>query len=401
MLLTITILGFIVTFLLLINIRETNKANIYLFALLLINNIYSLAHYATIYSGNKTLIAIMLVHFSPLFMLTGPALFFYIRGIIKDDDTFSVKDLIHFIPALFILINLTGYIFSGWENKLAYASAILSDPIRILNVQTLFIKSEIAFLLRPLFGIGYTIFCIAMLMNHLKLDKAKDPQTLLVVKWMKLLLTVILFIYVSFLLFTIIGFQTRDYETTNTSGYYYLIASSIGLIALNASLLFFPNILYGLPQLDYVVLKSGNKKLETLAPVTEFNVEEDPIKKQSKAFEISDDKLVLLKFKVDSYCEKKPYLNTEFNLTMMSADTDIPVHHLSYFFNEYLKINFNTWKNNLKIDHIIELLHSGSNEMLTLDALAKQAGFGSRTTFFNAFKQKMGVTPSEYLSTLE
>jgi AraC-like DNA-binding protein len=85
----------------------------------------------------------------------------------------------------------------------------------------------------------------------------------------------------------------------------------------------------------------------------------------------------------------------------MSSDINIPVHHLSYYFNEHLNIGFNTWKNNFKIDHVITLINDGSGEILTLDALAKQAGFGSRTSFFNSFKQKMGVTPSEYLNSLD
>jgi AraC-like DNA-binding protein len=81
----------------------------------------------------------------------------------------------------------------------------------------------------------------------------------------------------------------------------------------------------------------------------------------------------------------------------MAAETNIPMHHLSYFFNEHMKINFNSWKNDLKITFVIEKLMEGSAEALTLDALSKQAGFGSRTSFINAFKQKTGVTPSEYL----
>jgi hypothetical protein len=48
----ITILGFIVSLLLLINIKESNRVNLFLFAFFFINNLYSLAHYATIYSGN-------------------------------------------------------------------------------------------------------------------------------------------------------------------------------------------------------------------------------------------------------------------------------------------------------------------------------------------------------------
>jgi AraC-like DNA-binding protein len=105
--------------------------------------------------------------------------------------------------------------------------------------------------------------------------------------------------------------------------------------------------------------------------------------------------------KIEKYIENKPYLNPEFNLTVMSTDTDIPVHHLSYFFNEYLNVNFNTWKNDLKIAYVIDLINNGSGEILTLDALAKQAGFGSRTSFFNSFKQKIGVTPSEYLNSID
>jgi AraC-like DNA-binding protein len=101
------------------------------------------------------------------------------------------------------------------------------------------------------------------------------------------------------------------------------------------------------------------------------------------------------------YFQGEPYLNPDFNLTMMSSDINIPVHHLSYYFNEYLNISFNTWKNNFKIDHVITLINNGTGEILTLDALAKQAGFGSRTSFFNSFKQKIGVTPSEYLNSLD
>jgi AraC-like DNA-binding protein len=192
----------------------------------------------------------------------------------------------------------------------------------------------------------------------------------------------------------LIGFETLDYGLSLSAGSFYLYITILALLTLNASLLFFPNILYGLPQFDYVISQIAKQRLD-VDPV------EDAAKKQSKAFEISNEKLDLLKFKVDKYCQDKPFLLPDFNLTMMSADTDIPVHHLSYFFNEYLKVNFNTWKNDHKIDYIIELIQGGSNEMLTLDALAKQAGFGSRTTFFNAFKQKMGVTPSEYLSNME
>ena len=179
-------------------------------------------------------------------------------------------------------------------------------------------------------------------------------------------------------------------QETEVRSEYILYATALGLILLNFSLLFFPNILYGLPQLDYAINKQKLAPLEL----------EDPIKKESKSFEISEDKLNLLKSKIDTYLLGLPYINTNFTLSIMSADTDIPAHHLSYYLNEHLKINFNTWKNDLRINHVISLIESGSYETLTLDALSKQSGFGSRSSFINAFKLKTGLTPSEYLQNL-
>ena len=167
------------------------------------------------------------------------------------------------------------------------------------------------------------------------------------------------------------------------------------MLLLNLSLLFFPNILYGLPQFDYAIITKKNREGQQRLGIVE------DLKKQPKSFEISSEKLNLLELKIERYIESKPYLNPDFNLTMMSSDINIPVHHLSYYFNEHLNISFNTWKNNFKIDHVITLINNGTGEILTLDALAKQAGFGSRTSFFNSFKQKIGVTPSEYLNSLD
>jgi AraC-like DNA-binding protein len=126
----------------------------------------------------------------------------------------------------------------------------------------------------------------------------------------------------------------------------------------------------------------------------------EAVKKEAKSFEISEDKLNLLKSKIDAYLLTLPYINLNFTLSVMSADTDIPAHHLSYYLNEHLQINFNTWKNELRINHVINLIESGSYESLTLDALSKQSGFGSRSSFINAFKIKTGQTPSEYLQNL-
>ena len=387
MLLYITILGFIVSFLLLINIKESNRVNLFLFIFFFINNLYSLAHYATIYSGSKTMIAILLVNFTPMFLLVGPILYFYVRGVLRDDYRLSKTDWLHFVPALILCINILPHLFSSYEDKLEYATRVLQNPAEILKNKNLFVPSVVNFIFRPLIGLIYVLICIRLMFLKFKYERPENKQAKLIYTWLVFLIFNTLLVYTSFLIFTIFSFQTLDYKIAEVKGYYFLNLTLIGLVLFNVSLLFFPNILYGLPQLDFVL---PNKIKEPAA--------EQLHKKVVRSFEISDEKLQLLHDKIEQYCQTKPYLNPEFSLSTMSADTDIPVHHLSYYFNEHLNINFNAWKNDHKINYVIELIDNGSNELLTLDALAKQAGFGSRTTFFNAFKQKMGLTPSEFLN---
>jgi len=390
LLLYITILGFIVSFLLLINIKESNRVNLFLFAFFLINNLYSLAHYATIYSGNKTMVAILLVNFTPLFLLAGPMLYFYVRGVLRDDFRFSKFDGLHFIPAFILLINILPHLFSSFEYKLSFAERVLMNPFEILNNNNLFVPSVVNFILRPFIGLIYVVICIRIMFLKFKFEKAEDKQALLIFRWLSLLIFNTLLVYISFLVFTIFSFQTLDYRLAEVRGYYFLNITLVGLVLFNVTILFFPNILYGLPQLDFLLpnkMKSASFDLEP--------------KKLVKSFEISEEKLQLLHDKIETFSLTKPYLNPEFSLSVMSASTDIPVHHLSYYFNEHMNVNFNTWKNDLKINFVIEQIEKGSNELLTLDALAKQAGFVSRTTFLNAFKQKIGLTPTEFLNTLQ
>ena len=392
MLLYLTLAGFLVTILIGVNLKNSNKSNIYLLFFLLINNIYALSHYATIESKNRYLIATMLVHFVPFYLMAGPFLYFYVRGLLKDDHRLSRQDIIHFVPSVLMLLNVIPYIFKGVDYKLAYAEQVVINPTNFINFDYLFINPSANLFIRPLFALIYVIACIVLMIKNRINSINNNIQFNLISKWLTLLISFASLLYLSFLIFIFISISTLDYDIAYNQGAILLYATCTSLIILNFSLLFFPNILYGLPQLDYQLSK---------LPITQKVEEEEDDKKIVKSFEISEDKLQLLHSKIDKYLLENPYLRTNFNLSIMSAETDIPVHHLSYYFNEYMSLNFNTWKNNLKIDYVIKLMKNGTYENLTLDALSKQAGFGSRSSFINSFKTKTGLTPSEFLQNID
>jgi AraC-like DNA-binding protein len=94
----------------------------------------------------------------------------------------------------------------------------------------------------------------------------------------------------------------------------------------------------------------------------------------------------------------KPYLEMGFSLNSISDGTKLPVHQISYFIKQRYNQNFNDWKNELRINHAVELIESGEAMHLTLESISMQCGYRSRANFVDAFKKMKGMPPSEFLA---
>ena len=66
--------------------------------------------------------------------------------------------------------------------------------------------------------------------------------------------------------------------------------------------------------------------------------------------------------------------------------------------NNSLKINFNTWINNLRIDEVKRLL---TTEESTLEKIALQCGFTDRSQLIRIFKRVEGCTPKVYKTKMK
>jgi AraC-like DNA-binding protein len=329
----------------------------------------------------------------PVVVLTGPSLYLYVRSLLTDDASLQKKDWFHLLPSLLIFINNIRYYFTvPFIQKLQLAEQIiLHDRSLMLQFNPTLFSGEVSYMIRSGAAITYMIVCSILIYRHFKEDFRSKFQNILIFRWLVLLMTFNYVMNISILYYV----SKLLYYWRHTPGVTVIPPSAlifgVGSVTLiNLTLFFFPSILYGLPRLDYYIL---NNKSEV-----DSNTFNDAV--PTKEFEISDQKLILIGKKVGEYCVEKPYLQSSFTLAKMSKEVGIPVHHLSYYFNEYLHIDFSTWKNNAKVDFVVELMKNPSNQFLTLDALSKQAGFVSRSTFVNAFKQRMKQTPSEFINSL-
>lgn len=90
------------------------------------------------------------------------------------------------------------------------------------------------------------------------------------------------------------------------------------------------------------------------------------------------------------------FLNPNLSLEMLSRKTGIAQHHLSQVFTVHECKNFYKVVAEYRIAYAQERMRIFGGEELTIESLAYECGFNSKTSFNQYFKSKTGITPSEY-----
>ena len=90
--------------------------------------------------------------------------------------------------------------------------------------------------------------------------------------------------------------------------------------------------------------------------------------------------------------------NPEFSLDRLAALCDEKSRTVSAIINASLDKNFPALLGEYRVRRMCELLsETEAGASLTIEAVAQQVGFKSRTTYTAAFRRQTGLTPSEYL----
>jgi AraC-like DNA-binding protein len=201
-----------------------------------------------------------------------------------------------------------------------------------------------------------------------------------------ILIMSLFFIVVEFLIITFNSIQHKP-SVGLVNSYPLYILSGVAYCIMSFSLLLFPNILYGLPK-RLVLKKESVKKqkptLEIQAEVLE-QIEDDPFLELSESIKV--------------YLEKeKPFLNADFSISDIALAMKVPQNHVAYCINSIMLTKFATLKSDLRIDYAVKLLSGNLNDSFTIEGIAQQSGFKTRASFYSAFKERVGITPSEFIA---
>jgi AraC-like DNA-binding protein len=396
MLLFLSILGFFLSLILLYFNARKNGSTIYLGIFFLLISLYGFYQYVLLYSKSALLVEILLFGFAivfPVLYLMGPMLYWYIRSVLTDNSRLKRKDIWHLLPFIIYFLASLPYTFGPFSDKIEAATEVVKD-VGFMQTYHATILDQIfsvsaVYLSRPILVLGYTLWSMVLLYRYStqrKISKVFSRQYFMT-NWLCLLLAFLFILIISQILLIIKVFA-MDFSELFFTLNVFRILSVAGLIGLLISPFFFPAILYGLPRIPESVstLNSGE--------VDKGHAPSDSVK---KANHLESDYLQSIAQTITfSMKEHQPYLQPDFNLIHLSVHTQIPVHHLSYYFREEKKQHFNDYRNEWRINHAKNLIKKGKANEFTLETIGLLSGFSTRNTFLTTFKKVEGITPSSF-----
>ncbi|MBN2747554.1 MAG: response regulator [Bacteroidales bacterium] len=94
---------------------------------------------------------------------------------------------------------------------------------------------------------------------------------------------------------------------------------------------------------------------------------------------------------------EKPYLLEKITISKLAELAGWPVYVVSQTINRKFNMGFFDLINQYRINLALELLKT-NRKNYTIEGVAFQSGFSSKTAFYNAFKKQTGMSPLEFLN---
>jgi len=395
-LLFLSIIGFILSIILLYFNARKFPTSVYLGAFFFLVSLYGFIQWVFYYSESPALVGIFYSNFAFLAFLIGPLNYWYIRSILKDDYRLKMRDYWHLVPALIAMVTSIPFMFTPWAEKIRVATEIINDLGYLMIIKPTvihhLIPNKFIYVGRDVLIFVYLIFSVLLMVRYFR--QAREQSVIFgqryMIKWMIVFQFFFLLLVLGRVLVMSRAIVYDDPDLVYAASRVQLLAS-IGFVGLMISPLFFPETLYGLPRIPNQYLKKQNEGKNDAHQIPKKHI----VSLESEYFE-------LIGTKVD-HCmmEHKPYLQKEFNLTELSVLIHIPVHHLAIYFREEKEQTFLNYRNRWRVEYAKTLLNDGRGKDLTLEAIGMLSGFTNRNSFIIAFKRYEGLTPHEYLSKAE
>lgn len=357
-------LGLTLGLFLLFNKSAKNKANLYLGILLLTITLFFFPHFFALLGILKTFhFTIAVPRIIPF--LFGPLTYLYVRSCTQKDFEMRPVLWLHFIPAFLMFINC-------WPELTASVAEKLANQLRFMSEGTVKDYTWIWLLkaIHPLIYFGLSVQLILLYRKHVSNAASSIDNTFH--RWL------LAFIFI--LSLPILGLQLFVFTAFSP---WTLVGLAVGLVSFLISIYFAilikPELFHAFPH---------QMPIPSLTQIQKQKYEHSNLQAAEK-----EKYLTILK---DSMSKDKSYQSPELTLAQFAEKVNIPSYYVSQVINEKLNCNFFDFVNGYRVEAAKAMLIDPKLNHYTIVSISYEAGFNSKSTFYNAFKKVTGLTPSQY-----
>ena len=286
--------------------------------------------------------------------IISPLLFLFVHSMLhqlpKEDNLLAKLSIVPLSVMLFISIPLLVYLVDN---------ALLLPHIRFLVAH-----SSIYVFTSAIYNIFYMILSLRII-KYAKTQQSNfyAEDRIQEYKWIKLFLWMVILVF-------LVDLSTEIYELT------------IKELRWDSSYLTIAVLIFFIVYLAYFGTNHSKVLLPELVwtpPPPEVRIDEETQRKL--AYVMANQKL---------------FTNQSLTLSDLAKSIGVTDKKLSSLLNQQMKVSFYEYVNHYRLEHFEQLVRSNMIKTKTIFGLAQESGFKSKATFNRLFKQKHGLTPSDF-----
>ncbi len=291
----------------------------------------------------------------PIGLLRPVLIYLYVHYLLCGIKKINIRHSVHFLPFVILVIYLFPFLIQSTDYKLAVLNGVVVNKLGIIPRWYTY------------FQISYSVFYIIAIFFDVRKyrrkypDPGKSQKTLL--QWINYILWGGSVYLLSAMLLQILGL-------TQNFNYYLYEIFSVLIIILCVKLISLPGLV--------------------TEPVHE---------KYHKSWLSSHEMDTYFKSIHTLMVDRALYIKGDLKLKHLAHELDLPEYLVSQIINYKAGKSFRNFLNAYRVERAKEMLIM-SRKQYSIEGIAREVGFNSRATFYNAFKRETNLTPTEYLNSI-
>ena len=343
---------------------------------------FNAAIYLLIYYGLIVNVPHLYKTAAPINFIIPPLAYLYVRAVLYNEKRIAIIDIWHFLPFLLFFINHLPFYLIPIAEKKVIVQAVTNNLDLTYQYQAGLLPESYTFVIRLIQSFIYLIFQWKLIVKFKKQNEIFEieHQIKMVLKWLKIFTWVTTVYFLAFIFLSL--FVILNISVFNNWGAINFIPGALlssSFFVMSTYLLTHPGILAGLPFVKYRETNSilSNDEVNKIAFIEEDYSKE--IENISNYFNIN-----------------KPYLNSNLTLSQVSVALNIPIRELSYILNNYFNQRFTDFVNAYRLKFITDKFNESYLDNFTIESVALEAGFATKSGFYKSFKKFYKTTPTDY-----